>query len=438
MSLAFTQVCFSMVIYPHKWERAFPGAGFFVDTLDFGESPFIIAEKGARFDVKWLWVEGKENEMKAKEMAVKVDAEFNSWFASGGVSSEKSSKKKAQRHKHSFVGIFYLDANAAGMDASMMVLSDHAKNIINKGGIVAFEQAFGTAYVQAVSRWGMFVANFEYESETQQRNSDFEIALKAKVGFFGIGGSVSTEYSQSSEHKTENSSLKISFRAYGLKSGEIGFNLAPTNEEELRKTISEASKHLTENGAGHAYSAKLNLWRNHPAVQSALQDYYHDKTSMLDEANKKKLITNANDKDTTIEDNNNQKKQLMGQQFLDEESQRFINKIERAAGILEFQLSAASSLRKLAQNWKRRGTEEILIEKGKKNEIMKLDDLEKNLIDLAEEKRTKLEDAKKAKEEFYRDKKSTKEGQVQNILTDCDLVLPYEYSFALAALKSQY
>ena len=439
----------SMRIWLNKSDGAYPGAGFFIRGLEFGQSPFKITEKKATLDTNWLWVEDERTLKKAQAIAnqANVSLSRNFFFFNAKVNADikEKSDEKSECHTHRFVGLFKMNSFAATMGVEDLQLSNDAKYIIENKGLVGFQQAYGQAYTISVDRTGFFLAVFEYKSYSHEKNTEFEHKIQKEIASYKFSSVFNKKTSSNLEHK----SLTIKFDAYGLRADEVGFSVAPTNEDELRETIKNAGEHLTQSGAGHPVMARLQLWQNHPSVVAALINYKKRFADALDDAEFQELQEWLNlAKKPEDRNQSEENTKAIRNRFLQEDKvQRKILRragviadISRLRDIMEFQLAAAIMAKNAMISYKERGVEYLEIKKDlfSQVEMVETSEIISKLTKRIDEKNKEYDQLDTAYKEII-DQDDVDlisvDKRIQNLINNSDLVMPFELRFALKAMK---
>ena len=196
--------------------------------------------------------------------------------------------------KHRMVATIDLDSYYASVDEAQTSLSDSAKNLLTNNDIPGFFDSCGSYYVRSINRRAKLVSVFEYETETTERDYEFEGMIESQVKSFGLVTKTrttgawfwkkttsETRYEQQGETQTTSNKLQEEFSEKASKMRltitTAGFGLGKDEDatlvsydiESFKQAIIDAFKAMQNPLTGKVVSIEIVPW----VENTEFQDY---------------------------------------------------------------------------------------------------------------------------------------------------------------------
>jgi len=198
------------------------GRGYSVATGNLQSSCLNVEEQTTpSYDYDYYFTEIANHEKVSinKSFSGKISSSFGYLWAKSHVDSTLETNKNSERKKHFLIATMRTQRYYSSVDEVHSTLSADARVLLEGGQYMSFFQACGPNYIRSVRRAAEITAIFEYETNEDTANSDFESSLKLNIrGLVGDPDPSNdrTTTSRNIINSALKSSLSISIRAFGL------------------------------------------------------------------------------------------------------------------------------------------------------------------------------------------------------------------------------
>jgi hypothetical protein len=196
--------------------------------------------------------------------------------ASGSISGHYTNKvTNKETYNHNILVTLSFDAYYSSVDEAETKLADAPSTLLQRKDVPGFFDACGMYYVRSISRQSALYAVFTYESDTETRDIDFEMSLKASIRNWAI--EVSSENSAFNKTTTTTSSHRTTIHMMGFGLGKqdkeptLNEALVATNLDEFKTAIRAAFKAAQGEDTGMVSAIEVVPWVENPDFQKQLE-----------------------------------------------------------------------------------------------------------------------------------------------------------------------
>lgn len=249
------------------------GRGYSISTNTFQSAclaEVVLTEPS--YDFQYRFEEAKEAVSNSTSLEGGVGGSYSTWWLQGQMDTSSKSAKQNSRSSHSIVVTLNMDTYYASVNEASTPLSDAAAKLLERDDVPGFFSACGPYYVRGINRNSQFVSLFTYETEDNERDTEFEASLKTELtGFAGTAGpSIDVESKSKFSKKASKMNLTITTRGWGLGKKDDA-SLISYDLETFKAAITQAFISMQNPYTGKVVSLEIVPWVENAEFQRKLK-----------------------------------------------------------------------------------------------------------------------------------------------------------------------
>ena len=155
----------------------------------------------------------------------------------------------------------YIDQYYDSVNEAQSYLSNSARTLLENEDIPGFFDSCGVYYIRSIGRFSKFQALFTYESETRERDLEFELQLEASIGGWGRSGSFSIDIDRKISEEASKRNLIIRTTAFGMGKNQSA-SLISYDLKSFKTAIRDAFISMQNEDVGKVASIEIVLgWK---------------------------------------------------------------------------------------------------------------------------------------------------------------------------------
>lgn len=226
------------------------------------------------YNLRYLFEQIDENGN--TEKTSKVDGKFSFSFryfgfkGSGSGKGKKTTIEGKQYTNQRLRVTLFLDVYYASVDEAQTRMSSSAQQLLLNDDIPGFFNSCGPYYIRSLRRNSNLVSVFNYLSETDTRDEEFETQLQMSIRGWGYSASVDVSRSGSFKEKLTKSRLTISTDGFGLGKNP-STSLISYDLDSFRQAIKDAFLAMQDEYTGYVTEAEVVPWVENTDFQSLIK-----------------------------------------------------------------------------------------------------------------------------------------------------------------------